>query len=280
MPIEQTPARRSFRHFFFRGLAILLPTVLTIWLLIATYSFVRDRIAEPINTGIREGVIRFTPYPTLEAGPVSAEDLSAEDRTAWELAGRSDDWLEFHAKRAKLNAQWKAHWVPMDLIGLLLAIALIYVVGRFVGSYVGSRLYRRGEDLIKRTPIIRQVYPSVKQVTDFLVGGEQETLRYKRVVAVEYPRKGLWSVGLATGDSLPGIQNGMASKLMTVFIPSSPTPFTGYVITVPEAEVIDLNLTIDQALKFTISGGVLTPTGDVSPLPDGAPASLQEKVTT
>jgi len=276
---EQISARRSFRHFFFRGLAILLPTVLTIWLLIAAYGFVRKKIANPINAGIREGIIRLTPYPLSDTFLVTDEGLSAADRKAWELTGNSDRWLELHARRVALMAKWKAHWFPMDLIGLLLAIALIYMAGRFVGSYVGARLYRQGEALIKRMPVIRQIYPSVKQVTDFFVGGEKETFRFKRVVAVEYPRKGLWSIGLATGDALAGIQGGADKKLMTVFVPSSPTPFTGYVVTVPEEETIDLNLTIDQALRFTISGGVLTPSAGAGQLPVHGSGTLSEKAT-
>ena len=79
------------------------------------------------------------------------------------------------------------------------------------------------------------------------------------VVAVQYPRAGIWSIGLRTGRPMPTVQRAVGDRLVTVFIPSSPTPVTGYVIQVPVSDVIDLNMTIDEALRFTISGGVIQP---------------------
>ena len=260
---EQPSSRRSFRHFFLRGLAIVLPTILTIWIFMAAYGFVRDNIAEPINAGIRELLVRQTRIPFVgtdeEVRERAEQELQGNAKTAWEVAGRDALWANLYFRRLKLHQQWDRIWFPMDLIGLFIAIVLIYILGRFVGSYIGSRLYRRGEDVLQRTPVVKQVYPYVKQVTDFLVGTEQEKRQFKRVVAVQYPRKGLWSLGLVTGDAMRTIQNTVEGGMLTVFVPSSPTPFTGYVITVQADETIDLNLTIEQALKFTVSGGVLRP---------------------
>ena len=261
---EQATARRTFRHFFLRGLAILLPTILTLWLFITSYRFVRDNIAEPINTGLRWALIEWSPIPELSKSERDqiAGDMSVEDEIAWLGAKDSSGWFLNHSRdvrRQKLQQKWETYGIALDLIGLIVAIVVIYFVGRFVGSYIGSRLYWRGEDLLRRMPVIRQVYPYVKQVTDFVVGSEQGKLQFKRVVAVEYPRKGLWAVGLVTGDAMSTLQAKSSTELVTIFVPSSPTPFTGYVITVPAEETVNLNLTIDQALKFTISGGVLTP---------------------
>ncbi len=259
---DQSTARRTFRHFFVRGLAILLPTILTIWILIAAYGFVRDRIAAPINAGIREIVVRWTDYPPVDRARLDTKSLDDATKTAYEMTGNNQQWLLRHFKRQRLQQQWRQIGFPMDVIGLLIAIVLIYFLGRFVGSYIGASLYRRGEELLSRTPVINQVYPYVKQVTDFLVGSEQGKLQFKRVVAVEYPRKGLWSVGLVTGDAMTTIQQKSGAELLTIFVPSSPTPFTGYVVTARADDTVDLNLTIEQALKFTISGGVLTPAAE------------------
>jgi uncharacterized membrane protein len=113
--------------------------------------------------------------------------------------------------------------------------------------------------MMTRVPIIKQIYPSVKQVVNFIVGDADTKVRFNRVVAVEYPRKGMWSLGLVTGETMRNIQNAAGQPCNTVFIPSSPTPFTGYVITVPTEDTVELNISIDEALRFTVSGGVVVP---------------------
>jgi uncharacterized membrane protein len=111
--------------------------------------------------------------------------------------------------------------------------------------------------LVKRIPVIRAVYSTVKQVTDFLLS--ERPMDFSGVVAVQYPRKGIWSLGLSTGGAMKQLQERVPDALVTVFIPSSPTPLTGYVIQAPREDVIELNLTIDEGLRFTISGGVIRP---------------------
>ena len=79
------------------------------------------------------------------------------------------------------------------------------------------------------------------------------------MVAVEYPKKGIWSVGFVTGSGLKNVVNNVRGDFLTVIIPTSPTPFTGFVITVPKKQTIDLDMTIEEALRFIISGGVISP---------------------
>jgi len=265
--------RSNFRKFFLRGLAILLPTVLTIGILIWAYNFVQDRIAQPINSGIKVVVIRLTPWPRLPhelvilPDPLSpdlrqiwSQTLNQKAQIAWEAQGYSTQWLRRHKRQVLLDKWWNKYAIGMDLIGLFVAVILIYVVGAFLGSFIGRRLYHRGEELLRKVPLIRQVYPSVKQVTDFLFGGaESRQTKFNQVVAVEYPRKGLWSIGLVTGDTIRKIADRVDAPCLTVFVPSSPTPFTGYVITVPKSDTIDLPITIEQALRYTVSGGVILP---------------------
>ncbi|MFP4145168.1 MAG: DUF502 domain-containing protein [Phycisphaeraceae bacterium] len=269
-PTPATPPPRSkFRLFFVRGLAILLPTVLTIWILLAAYQFLQDYIAQPINSGIRELVVQTTPWPAVsekEIDQFRAEDLPtaawAPQRKVYQsLEGQAakDALLAAQARREKLNAWWDSYSPAMDLIGLAVAVILIYSAGVLVGSFIGRRLVSRGEELLYRVPLVRRVYPAVKQVTDFFVGQNNEQLNFNRVVAVEYPRKGIWSVGLVTGETMHLIQQAAGAECLTVFVPSSPTPFTGYVITVPKADTIDLPITIEEAVKFALSGGVLIP---------------------
>ncbi|MEX2672685.1 MAG: DUF502 domain-containing protein [Phycisphaeraceae bacterium] len=268
-PRQQPQNRGSSRKFFLRGLGILLPTVLTIWILTAVYSFVDQKIAMPINAGVKEVILRGTNLPVVSEEAIYEfdESLTSDQRSAKRAASNQTQWLELQTRRQELNRAWSrisiGNWAVLDVFGLLVAVVLIYMVGLVLGSYIGHAVYRRGEELLKRVPFFRHVYPYVKQVTDFLVGDGDQKLEFNRVVAVQYPRKGLWSIGLVTGDTLKEIQTGAKTECMTVFIPSSPTPFTGYVITVPVEDTIELPITIDDALRFTVSGGVIVPDGQV-----------------
>ncbi len=290
-PTESEPKPHSggnFRPFFLRGLAILLPTVLTIWLLSVSYQFVQDRIAGPINQGVRAGIVAWSPLPAAhdEDYDEAVDSLTGGQKDAWNVRDdelrrsfgdeytaskriehrrqwmRAQPEIEQSVRTAVVERWWNSYtagtWAVMDLIGLVIAIILIYIAGWLVGSFIGRRLYHKGEELIHRVPVIRSIYPSIKQVTDFFVGAKSGP-HFSAVVAVEYPRKGLWSVGLVTGETMLNIQERAGQACLTVFIPSSPTPFTGYVITVPRADTIDLPITIEEAIKFAVSGGVLIP---------------------
>jgi len=97
----------------------------------------------------------------------------------------------------------------------------------------------------------------MKQLTEFFFS-ENRTMKFSRVVLIEYPRKGVWSLAFLTGGALPATGGGIIDAV-TVFVPSSPTPFTGYTITLPRAEVRDTDISVEEALKFIVSGGVIMP---------------------
>lgn len=259
----ETKSRSNFRQFFLRGLGILLPTVLTIWILVAVFQFVDQKIAQPINRGVQE-LILLSPYPEVTSEQISDYErgLTPEQRAEWRRMELNPAYLERGARRAELQRQWNRFaigaFVVSDLIGLLIAVVLIYVVGAVLGSMIGRGIYHRLEAWFRRLPVVKAVYPHVKQVTDFLFGDEK-TFKFNNVVAVQYPRKGIWSLGLLTGDTMQVIQNEAGVQCVTVFIPSSPTPFTGYVITVPLSDCMELPISIDDALRFVVSGGVIVP---------------------
>ena len=274
--------------------------MLTLWLLVFAYGFVRDKIAAQINWGVQGIVIQFTDWPVAtdedyaDVWQSRAEYLTALQEQAWEikrdeqredlekmvpslpgsaiesiLRDRRLLWMKdqpeivLDARRVQLQKKWNTiavgNWHVLDLIGLIIAVILFYFAGALVSNVIGRQLKLRGEKIIDRVPLIRRVYPAVKQVTDFFFGDSEQQLKFNRVVAVEYPRKGLYSVGLVTGDTMRMIEDAMGEPCLTVFVPSSPTPFTGYVITVPVKDTIDLGITIEDALKFAVSGGVLVP---------------------
>ena len=300
----------DFKRFFLRGLVVLLPSVLTLWIVVKAYQFVDGSVAQPINRGVRVLLVKgadlwdplrrqFDPsadairselWNRIQRGELKVESVGDIESRAVMLAiveGRGasrtvteeawteatqimavrprlrDDMLRQRAllrdelRQASVRQWWDDRWY-MNLVGILAAIIAVYTAGRMLGGYLGRRLYKRIEDVITSLPVFKQVYPSVKQVVDFLFGDEQP-IKFNRVVAVQYPRKGIWSVGFLTGDSLAAIESLTGGEAVTVFVPSSPTPFTGYTITVPKGDVLDLALTVDEALRFAVSGGVLVP---------------------
>ncbi len=141
---------------------------------------------------------------------------------------------------------------------LFFFIALLYLLGKFLAAGAGRIFWNSVEALIHRLPIIRNVYSSVKQVTDF-VFSERE-IEYTRVVAVQYPRRGIWSMGFVTGESMLDIRSAANEPVLSVLIPTSPMPATGFTVTVLKSETVDLNLTVDQAIQFIVSCGVVVPT--------------------
>jgi uncharacterized membrane protein len=271
-PMSKSPSRTfaaDFKQFFVRGLVILLPTVLTLWLLVMAYQFVDKAIAEPINRGIRTLLVEATPHSKLlktHFEPArEAIDLERARREAEPLRSPpTDEEIIADLRRANVAAWWDGwSFGVMDLFGLVVAIIIVYFAGRLLGGYFGRRIYRRVESTIVSVPGVKQVYPYVKQIVDFLFGEDRQA-GFERVVVVEYPRKGIWSIGLLTGQAMKTIAD-RAGDSVTVFIPSSPTPFTGYTITLSKNEVYDLPITIDEALRFIVSGGVLLPTQQITP---------------
>lgn len=148
-------------------------------------------------------------------------------------------------------------WVGGVVFYLVIMTVLIYLIGRVVASYVGGVLFQWFENVFLKFPVVRAIYPYARQVTDFFLS--EKTMKFTKVVALEYPRKGVYSIGFLTGDSFTEVQKAGGKKIVNVFVPSSPTPFTGYVVLVPEEELIRLSITVDEVIRHIISGGVITP---------------------
>lgn len=214
-------AFKNFRSYFFRGMAALLPTILTIWIFVQCYIFVQDKVSVYINKGVVLLITRFTERYSVEF--------------------LNDFWVDG----------------PGRITGFFLAIIGVCFIGAFLASFAGRTIWRLIEKGFASIPLVKKVYPYIKQITDFVLA--KKKLSFNKVVALQYPRKGVWSVGMVTGTGLKKIVNAREKEFLTVFVPSSPTPFTGYVIMTPKDETIELDMSIEEALRFTISGGVITP---------------------
>lgn len=161
----------------------------------------------------------------------------------------------------------------LSAVAVVVVVIGLYFLGGFVTARMGSWIVHKFESgVLARLPVISNVYSSVKQVTDFFFA--ERTLEYNRVVAVEYPRRGMWSIGFVTGDSLLELTGAAGEPLVSVLMPTSPMPMTGFTVNLPRREVVDLNITLDQAFQFCLSCGVLVP-----PQQRVTPELLQQELT-
>ena len=267
----------EFSRFFVRGLAALLPTLLTIALITWAYHLINDEFGAYITKGVMAICKSISDRPSeafvdderdplhygakLEEWDKLGQQLTAEYKLIHMNPGlRSPDAnIKSRAEKARDDALWRVAFAKyrLHLLGFLIAIILIYSVGFFLASLYGRALWRMAEGVLTRIPLIRAIYPNIKQVTDFLLS--EKRLEYSSVVVVEYPRRGTWSMGLVTGAPMKRVQEAVKDELVTIFIPSSPTPVTGYVIQVPRKDIIELDMSIDDGLRFTISAGVIKP---------------------
>lgn len=149
--------------------------------------------------------------------------------------------------------------VPLSVMTAMVIIIILYFMGRFVSARIGHWIFKRFEkQILGRVPLIRNVYGSAKQVTDFLFT-EKKEVEYRRVAAVQYPRQGIWSIGFVTGESFREISIDAGEPCLAVLIPTSPMPMTGFTISVPRSQVLDLNISVEEAMQFCISCGVFIP---------------------
>ena len=156
------------------------------------------------------------------------------------------------------TTRWFKSLFNLSAVAVVLTIVALYFLGRFVTARIGAwMVYKFEQGVLARLPVVSNVYSSVKQVTDFFFS--ERTVDYSRVVAVEYPRRGIWSLGFVTGDSMLEMTVTAGEPLVAILIPTSPMPVTGYTMSVPRSEIVDLNITVDQAFQFCLSCGVLVP---------------------
>lgn len=142
-------------------------------------------------------------------------------------------------------------------IGLILLFVFVVAVGFLVSRFLNKRILRGIEKWFAGLPFIDKIYPLVKQIVLFILA-EKEFV-FKKVVLVEYPSKGLWSLGFLTNEEFSKIKEASALSLVSVFIPTTPGPLTGNVIFIPREDLKFLDMTVSDALKIIISGGVVKP---------------------
>ena len=143
--------------------------------------------------------------------------------------------------------------------GLILTLLIIFALGIFVTNVLGRRLFSWGERLISSIPLVKNIYNTLKQITNAFSGATQ-TENYQRVIYIQYPRKELWTISFVTSESV----DGSGEEYYHVFVPTTPNPTSGVFIIIPKKDAIEADLTVEEGLKAVISGGLLAP--EQSPL--------------
>lgn len=159
-----------------------------------------------------------------------------------------------------LPEQWHPHTLlgrDIPGIGMLLTVLIVVVTGLLARNFIGERLVVYWERLLGRIPIVRSIYSSVKQVSDTILSPNGQAFR--RAMLVQYPRAGVWTIAFQTGTPAAEIRRHVATDMLSVYVPTTPNPTSGFFLMVPRAETIELNMSVDEALKYVVSMGVVAP---------------------
>ena len=203
------------KGFFTRGLAGLLPAMLTIFILVTGFRFLDQYIGVPITQTVAEN-----------------------------FGGQISEKIAEHP------------WIR-SIVTITISTLLVFIVGFILATFTGRRVYSHFEQLLFDLPVVRKIYPSTKQLTEFFFKDQQKD--WSTVVAIQYPRQGMWSIGFLMGDAPGELSAQSKEKLVSVYAPTSPMPFTGYVVCLPASEVVQLEISVEDAFHFIVSAGVVIP---------------------
>ena len=155
-------------------------------------------------------------------------------------------------------------WQPDRLLGyhipgfgVLLTLAILLIVGAIVSNFIGRQIIAFGDRLVTRIPVVRSIYSSVKQVSDtlFSPGGNA----FRKAVLVQWPRADVWTIGFVTGIPGGDVTNYLTGEWLSVYVPTTPNPTGGYFVMLRKSDCIELRMSVDEALKYVISMGVVAP---------------------
>jgi uncharacterized membrane protein len=207
-----------------------MPTLITLWLLVKVWEFLWEALGRHIIWAIRRSWLELGGWWIIPQEPAGY--------IRWKLDTDS-------------------FWV--ELVGVGLAVLLVYLVGVVVGNFIGRQFWRIGEMVVLKIPLVRAIYPAVKQVTDLFLADRAGAFAASRVVAIQHRAQDVWTIGLVTGPGLASLSESAGDDMVTVFVPSTPTAFSGYVVVVPRHAIVELPLTVEEAMRLLVTGGVSSP---------------------
>lgn len=142
-------------------------------------------------------------------------------------------------------------------LGLLMLIVALILVGMFAAGFLGKFFLRLGEWIVYKMPLISSVYSVLKQIFETFFSTKNQA--FSKVVLLEYPRKGIWILGLVSSETKGEVNERMGIEMLNVFIPTTPNPTSGFLIFVPKEDTVELDMSVEEGLKFIISGGLVEP---------------------
>lgn len=276
----------GFRRAILRGLGVVLPPLLTIVVLIWAWSTIETYVLRPIESGVRHAIV-WSVSETYSRVPPEAEASGLRRPDGFTYKGtrfvrdptgrryipeyvkklvdeQAESFGPFEPAPASANAYWHRYvqlrYMPRSLVVpvfLIVFTTALYFLGRLFTLGLGRWFVHGFDRAILRIPVVNKVYGGVKQVTDFAFS--ERDIEFNRVVAIQYPREGIWSLGFVTGNSMREISEATGEPMLSVLMPTSPMPMTGFTVTIKKSEAIDLNLTVDEAIQFVVSCGVVVP---------------------
>ncbi|MBE6452634.1 MAG: DUF502 domain-containing protein [Alphaproteobacteria bacterium] len=166
-------------------------------------------------------------------------------------------WMDVLVNRL-LPPQYKLDNMPYTIpgLGLVIGILFLIVVGMFAAGFLGRFFIKLGEWIVYKVPLVSSVYSVLKQVFETFFSSK--TQAFSKVVMLEYPRKGIWILGFVSSDLQGEIKEKCPKNMLSVFIPTTPNPTSGFLIFVPKEDCIEMDMTVEQGLKFVISGGLVS----------------------
>jgi len=173
-------------------------------------------------------------------------------------------------------------WQPDQLLGfhlpglgVVLAISIVLLTGIIVANFFGRRLIALWESMLDRIPLVRTIYISVKQIAETLLSSSGQSFR--KVLLIEYPRRGIWTLAFQTGSAYNEVQTKTGVDIVNVFVPTTPNPTSGFFIMMPREDIVELSMSVDDALKMIMSVGVIVPDEKRAEVLEGAVAQNPDR---
>lgn len=145
----------------------------------------------------------------------------------------------------------------IPFLGLTVTLLIILTVGWFTTNFFGKKIFELGEFLIEKIPYVRRIYKGTKQVVQSIA--EADTSTFRKVVLIEFPRRGLFAIGFVTGESRGEVQEITQATMLNVFVPTMPNPTSGFLIFSPPEELTEVSMSIEEGIKYVVSGGIVSP---------------------
>lgn len=223
-------------------------------------------------------------YPEQRDLPTEYRGMTppGQDRSLLQLI------LDTNAQENGQNAIWKRdydqdgrvisyNWFDY-LLSSVLGLALVVLLGFLARNFFGRKFVSLLEWFVTRVPVVKSIYPHAKQLVEFFFT-DSKPIEFNTVAVIEYPRHGLWSIAFVTGAGLKAVQEATGRRMVTVYVPSSPAPMTGYCMVMPAEDVIQVDVSVEDAMKFVISGGVLAPQEQLVKPASGAQYALTHDIS-